>query len=103
MHSKSMTSRVIGFVASIILTLTAFLIFYRPDFFHQQMKVNITIVLFLALLQATVQSIFFLNVLNEKGTRWNLIVYASTISIVIIVIIGSILIMDHLDYRMMTH
>lgn len=101
MHSKSLSSRVIGFAASLILTLTAFLIFFRPDFFHLEMKTNIVVVLILALLQSTAQSIFFLNILNEKGTRWNLVVFASTISVIVIIIVFSIWIMNQLDYRMM--
>ncbi|MGE5196654.1 MAG: cytochrome C oxidase subunit IV family protein [Anaerolineae bacterium] len=101
MHSKSLTGRVIGFVASLLLTLTAFLIFFRPDFFHLEMSMNILVIFILAALQCSVQSIFFLNILSEKGPRWNLVVFASTISIIIIIIVGSILIMNHLNYNMM--
>lgn len=101
MHSKSLTARIIGFTASLILTLTAFLIFFHPDFFHLGMKANIIFIFTLAILQASVQSIFFLNVLAEKGPRWNLVVFASTISIIIIIIVGSIWIMNRLNYNMM--
>lgn len=101
MHSKSLAARVIGFVASLILTLTAFLIFFHPEFFHVEMKMNIIFIFVLALLQSSVQSIFFLNILGEKGPRWNLVVFASTISIIIIIIVGSIWIMNHLNYNMM--
>jgi cytochrome o ubiquinol oxidase subunit IV len=96
-----MTSRVIGFIASLILTGSAFLIFFRPDFFHLGIKMNIVIVFVLAILQCSVQSIFFLHILSEKGPRWNLVVYASTISIIFIIIFFSIWIMDTLNYRMM--
>lgn len=101
MHSQSLASRVIGFAASLILTATAFLIFFRPDFFHLEMKLNIIAVFVLAILQCTAQSIFFLNILSEKGPRWNLVVLASTISIIVIVIVGSMWIMNHLNYNMM--
>lgn len=100
MHSKSLATRVIGFVASLIITLTAFLIFFRPDFFHLGLKMNVIVVLILAVLQCSVQSIFFLNILNEKGTRWNLVVYASTISVIFIIIFFSMWIMNHLNYNM---
>src|ERR1700722_5213665 len=79
----SMTSRVIGFLASLILTLTAFLIIIRPDFFHLGTKGAIYAILILAILQSIIQSIFFLNILSEKGTHWNLVVFASTISIIL--------------------
>lgn len=100
MH-KSLTSRVIGFIASIVLTLTAFLIILHPDFFHLQLKGAITTLLTLAVIQASLQSIFFLNILSEKGPRWNLVVFASTISIILIVVVFSIWIMNHLNYNMM--
>lgn len=96
-----MKSRIIGLVSSLILTLTAFLIFFRPDFFHLDRGVNTSIVLVLAVVQATCQSIFFLHVLREKRPRWNLVVYASTISIVLIIVVFSIWIMNHLNYNMM--
>ncbi|MBS0653067.1 MAG: cytochrome C oxidase subunit IV family protein [Verrucomicrobia bacterium] len=101
MHSKSLTARIVGYVSSLILTLTAFLMFFRPDYFHLHMKTLIIAVLTLAVLQGIVQSIFFLNILNEKGPRWNLIVFASTLSIVLIIIIFSIWIMNQLHYHMM--
>lgn len=96
-----MISRLIGFVASLILTGAAFFIFFRPDFFHLEMKMNIVAIFILAILQCSVQSIFFLHILSEKGPRWNLVVYASTISIIFIIIFFSIWIMDTLNYRMM--
>jgi cytochrome o ubiquinol oxidase subunit IV len=96
-----MISRFVGFVASLILTGASFFIFFRPDFFHLEMKMNIVFIFTLAILQCTVQSIFFLHILSEKGPRWNLVVYASTISIIFIIIFFSIWIMDTLNYRMM--
>ncbi len=76
------------------------MIFFRPDFFHLGLKMNVIVVLILAVLQCSVQSIFFLNILNEKGTRWNLVVYASTISVIFIIIFFSMWIMNHLNYNM---
>lgn len=100
MH-KTLVSRIVGFVASLILTLTAFFIIFRPDFFHIEMGMTIAVLLFLAILQFIVQSICFLNIWGEKGPRWNLLVFVSTISIVIIIVVFSIWVMDHLNYRMM--
>jgi cytochrome o ubiquinol oxidase subunit IV len=100
MQSKSLSKRVIGFVGSLVLTLTAFLIFLHPDFFHLEMKMNIVVVLILAVVQCSVQSIFFLHILSEKGPRWNLVIFASTVTIVLIIVVFSIWIMNHLNYRM---
>jgi cytochrome o ubiquinol oxidase subunit IV len=96
-----MTSRLFGFIASLILTGASFFIFFRPDFFHLEMGAIIALVFVLAILQCSVQSIFFLHILSEKGPRWNLVVYASTISIIFIIIFFSIWIMNNLNYRMM--
>ncbi len=62
---------------------------------------NMALIFVLAVLQCSVQSIFFLHILSEKGVRWNLVVYASTISIIFVIIFFSIWIMDNLNYRMM--
>ena len=100
MTHRTLSARVIGYVASLIFTVTAFLIVYRPDFFHVGVKWDIALVLILAILQFIAQSICFLNVWGEKGPRWNLLIFISTISVIFIIIVGSIWIMDHLDYNM---
>lgn len=100
MH-KSLASRIIGFISSLVLTLIAFLIFMRPDFFHQGLRFDLVLVLILALLQFTVQSICFLTIFDETGPRWNLVVFLSTLSIVLVIIVFTIWVMNHLNYRMM--
>lgn len=100
MH-KTLASRIIGFVASLILTLIAFFIVVRPDFFHMGIRMSILALLILAVLQFIVQSICFLNIWGEKGPRWNLVIFVSTLSIVLIIIVFSIWIMNHLNYNMM--
>lgn len=102
MH-KTLSSRLIGFIASLILTSTAFLMILQPTFFHFGVKEAIIGLLVLAALQSIVQSIFFLAILDEKGPRWNLVVFATTLSIILIIILGSIWIMDHLRSHMMSY
>lgn len=97
----SLKSRLFGFAASLILTLAAFAMIVRPDFFHLELKSTICIIFVFALFQSLIQSICFLNLWNEKRPRWNLVVFASTIFIIIIIIAGSIWIMNHLNYNMM--
>lgn len=99
MH-KTLISRVIGFGASLILTLTAFLVIIHPDFFHFEIKAAVITIFIFAILQAIFQSICFLNVLSEKGTRWNLVIFACTISIVITIVVFTIWVMNHLNYNM---
>jgi cytochrome o ubiquinol oxidase operon protein cyoD len=100
MH-KTFYQRLIGFASSLILTLTAFIMIFLPDFFHLEIQMTIALLLILAILQFIVQSICFLNVWGEKGPRWNLLVFVSTLSIVIIIVVFSIWVMDHLNYNMM--
>jgi len=100
---NTLTSRVIGFVASLVLTFTAFLLVVRPYLFHLEIDVVVMIILILAVLQGMAQAIFFLHVLSERGTRWNLFVFASTISIIVVIVVFSIWIMNHLNYNMMHH
>jgi len=100
MHT-TLASRLIGFAASLLLTLAAFFIIIHPEFFHWGMQGTILAILTLAVLQFAVQSICFINLWSEKGPRWNLIVFISTISIILVIIIGSLWIMNHLNGNMM--
>jgi cytochrome o ubiquinol oxidase operon protein cyoD len=44
--------------------------------------------------------VFFLHLGQGKDTKWNLVIMLSTLTIVLIVVIGSIWIMNHLNYNM---
>jgi cytochrome o ubiquinol oxidase operon protein cyoD len=99
---NSLTARIIGFASSLLLTGTAFWVIIRPSFFYLEVKEAAVAILILACLQAVAQSIFFLNILGEKGPRWNLVIFASTLSIILIIVLGSLWIMHHLDYRMIS-
>jgi cytochrome o ubiquinol oxidase subunit IV len=92
--------RVTGFIASLILTLTAYFIIISPNFFNFDIKTAIIVIFILALTQSFVQLIFFINVWKEKGPLWNLGVFVSTVSIIFIIIFFSVWIMNHLNYNM---
>lgn len=94
----TISSYVIGFVLSALLTLSSYLV-VTQNLVPKDMI--IAIIIFLALLQFLVQAIFFLHLDKETGPRWNLLIFLSTLSIVILVVIGSIWIMTHLNYNMM--
>lgn len=100
MH-KTLISRIVGFLASLVLTLVAFVIIFIPDFFNIKVQTTLTVLLILAILQFVVQSICFLNVWGEKGPRLNLLIFISTISMVIVIVVFTIWVMDHLNYNMM--
>lgn len=92
------SSLLIGFVLSILLTVSSYLVVTQHLLPNDMI---IAVVIFLALLQFVVQAIFFLHLDKESGPRWNLAIFLSTLSIVVMVIIGSLWIMTHLNYNMM--
>lgn len=96
-----MTFRIIGFVVCLLLTLLAFSLIAYPGAFHLTVSEVVLVIINLAVLQAIVQTIFFLNLFGEKGVRWNVGVFVSTLSIIFVIIFFSIWIMDHLNYNMM--
>jgi cytochrome o ubiquinol oxidase operon protein cyoD len=59
----------------------------------------IYILLGIAVLQLIVQLVFFLHI--GRGSRWKGITFAFAALIVIIVVVGTIWIMNNLDYNMM--
>lgn len=97
----TLKSYITGFILSIVLTLAAFFVVLYPGYFHLQNAGAIATVLVLAVVQLFVQLIFFLHIGKESGPKWKLAAFASTLGIVIIIVIGSIWIMDHLNYNMM--
>ena len=103
MSHKTLASRLIGFLSSLLFTLLAFLIVYRPDFLHGSLETQLLFLLLLAVLQFIAQSVCFLNILGETGPRWNLAVFLSTLSIVLTIVVFTIWVMNHLDHNMMPH
>ncbi len=97
----TLKSYVIGFALSVALTLAAFFVVLRPGFFHVGYGAMVPAILILAVAQLFVQLIFFMHLASESGPRWKLAIFLSTVSIVLIVVIGSIWIMNHLNYNMM--
>jgi cytochrome o ubiquinol oxidase operon protein cyoD len=98
---RELLFRIVGFIASLALTIAAYLIIVNPEIFNSSIK-TVTIILFiLALLQSLVQLIFFINVWKEEGPLWNLGIFISTASLIFIVVFFSIWIINHLNYNMM--
>ena len=53
-----------------------------------------------AVLQLVVQVVFFLHLGREKKPRYNLLFLISTVGIILVVVVASIWIMNHLHYNM---
>ena len=90
----NLKSYITGFVSSILLTLAAY---FAVQTYPGSML--IPLILVLAVVQLVVQLICFLH-LGSGGERWKLGVFISTVALVLIVVVGSIWIMDHLNYNM---
>ena len=94
---------IIGFLLSIFLTLAAYvpvLIHVRS---HHQTFSHASLILWLLVLavaQFCVQLVFFLHLHKGPDREWNSVIFFSTISIVLILVVGSIWIMNHLNYNM---
>lgn len=100
----STKSYVIGFGLSILLTMLAFIPVYRHVHSnHQSFSSQESLVAFiiaLAVIQLFVQLFFFLHLGKESRPRWNLILLLFALMVVVIVVVGSLWIMNNLNYHM---
>lgn len=88
----------IGFALSVGLTLAAYYVVVNDVFARREL---VAAIVGLAVAQLLVQLFFFLHLGKESKPRWNLIVFMFMLMVVGIVVIGSLWIMDNLDYNMM--
>ncbi len=98
MHKVTLKPYIVGFMASLILTLAAYFAVVGQLLVGQLLVV---VILALAVAQLFVQAFFFLHLGEEIGPRWKLWAFISTLGIVLIVVVGAIWIMGHLNYNMM--
>lgn len=86
-----------GFILSILLTIIPYCIVVYKLLTGWLLVVAI---IELAIIQLVIQLVFFLHLGTETKPRWNLLMFAATVSIILLVVIGSIWIMSHLSYNM---
>lgn len=86
-----------GYVLSLVLTLVAYLLVRHPAYSN---SVIVAVIVVLAIVQFLVQLVFFLHLGRETKPRWKLFVAISMIGIVLILVLGSLWIMNNLNYRM---
>jgi cytochrome o ubiquinol oxidase operon protein cyoD len=103
----TLSSYITGFVLSLALTLgAAWLVSASVSAAHSGRAMFspdalIGILLALAVVQLFIQLICFMHLADESGPRWKLGALVSALGIILIVVVGSIWIMDHLNYNMM--
>ncbi len=88
----------IGFVISLALTITPYLLVVNKASFKISL---LTIVLAFAAVQLIVQGIFFLHIGRGPTPIYNLFFLVSTLGVILLVVVASIWIMNHLNYNMM--
>lgn len=93
----SLGKYLVGFAASIVLTLTAY---FLATHGRADTNVLVGILAGLAIVQFLVQMVFFLHVGEERKPRWKLMVMWLMLAVVLILVGGSIWIMNNLNYRM---
>jgi cytochrome o ubiquinol oxidase subunit IV len=93
----SLRKYIVGFVTSIAITVVAYAL--ATD---QSISKNtvVGILAALAIVQFVVQMVFFLHVGAESKPRWKQMVMWLMLMVVLILVVGSIWIMDNLNYRM---
>ncbi len=92
-------SYILGFILSLILTLAAYSLVSQLLFPNW---LTITLILALAIIQLFVQLIFFLHLDKEQKPYWMFAVMLFAALVIIIIVGGSLWIMNNLDYRMMS-
>lgn len=95
----TMKSYVIGFILSLIFTFIPYIMVVNQSITGTALL--ITIVGF-AFVQLIIQVVFFLHLGRGPKPNWNLFFFISTFGIVLIVVGGSILIINNLHYNMST-
>ena len=94
----SLKSYVTGFVLSLVLTLLSFFTVSYKIISGWQLMVTISV---LATYQALMQLFLFLHLGHEEKPRWNLVLFVFTVLILLTIVLGSLWVMNHLDYRTM--
>ena len=92
---KKTAFRIIGFVLSLILTLSIYFIVIHPDYFHAGPEASAKAILALAAVMALVQCLFFLDILSEEDALWNIGFFVSTLSVIGIIVFFSNV--DHVE------
>lgn len=96
-QALSLTKYLIGFVVSIAVTLAAYVLATHQSISRDTVMYALAA---LAVVQFIVQMVFFLHVGSERKPRWKAMIMWLMLAVVLILVAGSIWIMNNLDYRM---
>lgn len=102
-HTIRISSYILGFILSLAATLLAYILVSQHVAGHHLFLTHrflVGSILILAVAQLIVQLVFFLHLGRERKPRWNLWALLFAVLVVVILIIGSLWIMAHMDYNM---
>lgn len=85
-----------GFVLSVMLTLVAYVLVVQGALSNRLVTGAIVA---LAVCQFLVQVVFFLHLGRERKPRWNLMVFGFMLMVLFILVLGTLWIMNNLDYH----
>ncbi|MGO2241092.1 MAG: cytochrome o ubiquinol oxidase subunit IV [Halomonas sp.] len=94
----SVKSYVTGLVLSLVLTIIPFGAVMLGSF---SMPMNVGIIVVTAILQVLVQLVMFMHLNFKSEDGWNMLSFVFTVAILVLVIGGSLWIMQHLHLNMM--
>lgn len=89
-----------GFIACVLLTLVAFGLVHYDLASGGELLAALAI---LAIAQVCIQLLFFLHIGEEAKPRWKLVTFWSMLGTIIIIVWGSLWIMQNLNYNMSGH
>jgi len=96
--NASFKPQFLGFVTSIILLVAVYLLVTHHHLTNGPLRMTI---FGSAIAQAVLQLIFFLHLGLESKPHWNTITFLFVVMVIIIVLGGSLWIMDNLNYNLM--
>jgi cytochrome o ubiquinol oxidase operon protein cyoD len=94
-HNITLKNYLLGLGLSFILVLAAYVVVI-----HSSLPKSIILLLAIALLQVLIQLKFFLHLTFGKSSRLNVATLIFTGSGIFVLVVGSLWIMYHLNYRM---
>lgn len=96
--ARSLLIYTIGFICSMALTLAAYWLVVTHVL---QSRVLVAAIISLAIVQLFAQMVFFLHLGQEARPRLNLLLFGFMAAVLMIMVVGSLWIMNHLNYHMM--
>ena len=98
-NPSSMRTYVTGFILAILLTNAAFVLVASKSLNGWGLAAALSV---LAIAQLWVQLRFFLHLGRESKPRWNLLMFLFAVMVVVILVFGSLWIMNNLNYHEMS-